>query len=371
VEHEARCLALRDARSRLLSGRPAALVDAELRAAVASALEGAETAAASLARARAGCAGAEAAAGQARLTLEAAESEAARAGAAMAEVLASLGCDRAALAAWLAHTPAWVEARRAELASLEHRAVTAAASLHERRLRATAHEAQDRPALDAFDARTHLDEALRDERIAAELLAEAAARLRQDDDRRDSLARLGPRLADQERRARTWGVLSEVIGSADGKKLRVFAQSLTLEALVAAANGHLRDLAPRYRLMRVPGTDLELQVMDGDLGDEPRGVNGLSGGESFLVSLALALGLSSLSTRATCVETLFVDEGFGSLDRDSLDHAVVALEALRATGRTVGVISHVPELQERLGAQVRVEPVGAGRSRVRVLARAP
>jgi DNA repair protein SbcC/Rad50 len=85
------------------------------------------------------------------------------------------------------------------------------------------------------------------------------------------------------------------------------------------------------------------------------------------VSLALALGLSALSSRTTRVETLFIDEGFGTLDRDTLDHAMAALEGLQAAGRTVGIITHVPELQERVGVQVRVEPIGGGRSRVRTV----
>jgi exonuclease SbcC len=93
-------------------------------------------------------------------------------------------------------------------------------------------------------------------------------------------------------------------------------------------------------------------------------VNGLSGGESFLVSLALALGLSALSTGRTQARTLLIDEGFGTLDRDTLEHAMVALDLLRASGRTVGVISHVPELHDRIGVQVTVERVSATRSRV-------
>jgi exonuclease SbcC len=112
---------------------------------------------------------------------------------------------------------------------------------------------------------------------------------------------------------------------------------------------------------------MELQILDRDLGDEVRSVNGLSGGETFLVSLGLALGLSALSTRAARVETLFIDEGFGTLDPDALDQAMVVLEGLRATGRTVGIISHVPELHERIGVLVKVEKAGAGRSTVRTV----
>ncbi|MFO0932149.1 MAG: SbcC/MukB-like Walker B domain-containing protein [Planctomycetota bacterium] len=148
----------------------------------------------------------------------------------------------------------------------------------------------------------------------------------------------------------------------------MFAQSLTLTELVATANAHLAGLRPRYRLARVPGTDLDLQIVDRDLGDEVRSVASLSGGETFLVSLALALGLSSLSAQDVRLDSLFVDEGFGTLDGDSLEDAIAVLDALQAEGRQVGLISHVPGLAERLGARVEVRPVGVGTSRVHVVA---
>src|SRR5690606_27170546 len=127
-----------------------------------------------------------------------------------------------------------------------------------------------------------------------------------DDDARRRLAEMADTLARAEAEADLWASMAELIGSHDGKKLRVFAQSLTLDLLLAYANRHLRDLARRYQLVRVPGHDLDLQVIDRDMGDEARGVQSLSGGESFLVSLALALGLSSLSSRTTPVESLFI-----------------------------------------------------------------
>ncbi|HUS32168.1 MAG TPA: SbcC/MukB-like Walker B domain-containing protein, partial [Kofleriaceae bacterium] len=158
--------------------------------------------------------------------------------------------------------------------------------------------------------------------------------------------------------------LGEVIGSHDGKAFRSFAQSLTLDALLAVANSHLEELAPRYQLERVPKHDLELQVIDRDLGDEIRSVQSLSGGESFLVSLALALGLSSMSAHDVRVRTLLIDEGFGTLDPATLDTALAVLDELQSTGRQVGVISHVPALVERVRAHVRVSPKGGGRSEV-------
>ena len=150
------------------------------------------------------------------------------------------------------------------------------------------------------------------------------------------------------------------------ESLRQFAQSLTLAALLRAANQHLDELAPRYQLARVPRHDLELQVIDRDMGDEVRSLASLSGGETFLASLALALGLSSLSAGGATVRTLLVDEGFGTLDPHTLDTALAALDALRATGRQVGIVSHVPGFDERVGATVEVRPIGGGKSIVAI-----
>ncbi|MCA9696735.1 MAG: AAA family ATPase, partial [Myxococcales bacterium] len=141
-------------------------------------------------------------------------------------------------------------------------------------------------------------------------LLEAELELRRDSDARTRASALGPTLVARERDARVWGRLRDVIGSASGDKFQRFAQSLTLELLLAQANASLRDLKPRYSLARVPNHDLELQLIDHDLGDEVRSIRGLSGGETFLVSLALALGLASLSAEDCRLDSLFIDEGF-------------------------------------------------------------
>ncbi|MFP2961102.1 SbcC/MukB-like Walker B domain-containing protein, partial [Myxococcus sp. 1LA] len=190
------------------------------------------------------------------------------------------------------------------------------------------------------------------------------ARLEADDTARARHGAEAAALEEGRRAAEVWKVLGDLIGSHDGKRFKVFAQSLTLDALLLHANAHLRELARRYRLMRVPGHDLDLQVVDGDMGDEVRSVASLSGGESFLVSLALALGLASLSSETTQVETLFIDEGFGTLDPETLEVALATLDALQATGRQVGIISHVSGMAERIGVQVRVVKQGGGRSRL-------
>lgn len=163
-----------------------------------------------------------------------------------------------------------------------------------------------------------------------------------------------------------WAKLNELAGSADGAKFRRIAQGYTLDVLLSYANVQLRDLSRRYRLERVPET-LALQVIDRDMCDEIRTVHSLSGGESFLVSLALALGLSSLSSNRMKVESLFIDEGFGSLDADTLRIAMDALESLRTQGRKIGVISHVQEMTERIPVQIRVSRAGNGRSFLEVV----
>jgi len=171
-----------------------------------------------------------------------------------------------------------------------------------------------------------------------------------------------------EREGQVWLTLKALIGEASGGKFRRFAQGLTLEALVRAANGHLDEFARRYRLVQAPGSEVGLLVVDRDMGDEMRSVESLSGGESFLVSLALALGLASLAGRRTSIGSLFIDEGFGSLDADTLDRAVSALDAVRARhDRRIGVISHVQGLAEKIGVQVKVVARGGGRSEVRVV----
>ncbi|MCE3027395.1 AAA family ATPase [Salinicola sp. DM10] len=162
-----------------------------------------------------------------------------------------------------------------------------------------------------------------------------------------------------------WERINGLIGSADGKRFRRIAQAYNLDHLLTHANQHLRALTPRYRVAR-GGSELGILVIDGDMADERRSVHSLSGGETFLVSLALALGLASMASHQLAIESLFIDEGFGSLDPASLALAMDALDGLQAQGRRVGVISHVQEMHERIPLQIRVEPKGNGASEVRV-----
>ncbi len=188
-----------------------------------------------------------------------------------------------------------------------------------------------------------------------------------DDKARSRRGDLARRIETQRGAARPRLALAELIGSADGRKFRAFAQGLSFEHLIAHANRHLDELTPRYRLQRVAGEHLDLQVVDCEMGDEVRSIQSLSGGESFIVSLALALGLASMAARHVAFETLFIDEGLGTLDPDTLETVLSALDALQATGYQVGVISHVEGLAERVGARIEVVKLGGGRSEVRVV----
>ncbi len=195
---------------------------------------------------------------------------------------------------------------------------------------------------------------------------EYAFRLRSNAENKQKIASQQKELEACRVQSERWAKLNDLAGSADGAKFRRIAQGYTLDVLLNYANVQLRDLSRRYRLERVPET-LALQVIDRDMCDEIRTVHSLSGGESFLVSLALALGLSSLSSNRMKVESLFIDEGFGSLDADTLRIAMDALESLRTQGRKIGVISHVQEMTERIPVQIRVNRAGNGRSYLEVI----
>ncbi len=151
--------------------------------------------------------------------------------------------------------------------------------------------------------------------------------------------------------------LNHLIGSADGAKFRRFAQSLTLDHLVYLANQHLAILHRRYQLMRHEEA-LSLAVVDTWQANASRDTKTLSGGESFLVSLALALALSDLVSHKTSIDSLFLDEGFGTLDNETLESALDALDNLQSSGKTIGIISHIQALKERIPVQIRLTKQG-------------
>ncbi|WP_442113266.1 AAA family ATPase [Pseudomonas sp. NUPR-001] len=199
------------------------------------------------------------------------------------------------------------------------------------------------------------------EQACAELRAEQA-----DDQRRQQANQaLAERIAEAYAQWQRWARLNALIGSASGDTFRKIAQGYNLDLLVHHANAQLRQLARRYRLKR-GGSLLGLLVLDTEMGDELRSVHSLSGGETFLVSLALALGLASMASSTLRIESLFIDEGFGSLDPQSLQLAMDALDGLQAQGRKVAVISHVQEMHERIPVQIQVRRQGNGLSSIEV-----
>jgi exonuclease SbcC len=231
------------------------------------------------------------------------------------------------------------------------------------------HERRERPSLDAADAAAALADARRAADVVEQRLLAQQSERTADDRVRRHRAELLPRLEAATAAQHCWLALDELIGSSTGDSFAVFAQELTLDLLLVEANRRLGELARRYRLRRNPAGPLDFVVVDLDLGATTRSVWTLSGGETFLVSLALALALATLAAPRARVETLFLDEGFGTLDASSLEQALGALDSLQSTGCQVGVISHVDGIAERIGAQIAVQPEGGGRSRVTALAR--
>jgi len=166
----------------------------------------------------------------------------------------------------------------------------------------------------------------------------------------------------QQRECGRWERLHALIGSADGRKFRNFAQGITFEYLIAHANRQLSLLSDRYLLTSSPDAPLDLYVIDNYQAAEIRTARNLSGGESFIISLALALGLSSMTGRTIRVDSLFLDEGFGTLDEEALETALETLSTLHQEGKCIGVISHVQALKERIPTQITVTPVSGGES---------
>ena len=168
----------------------------------------------------------------------------------------------------------------------------------------------------------------------------------------------------QKKECHRWENLHELIGSADGKKYRNFAQGLTFEMMIGHANRQLQKMTDRYLLVRDDAQPLELNVVDNYQAGEIRSTKNLSGGESFIVSLSLALGLSHMASKNVRVDSLFLDEGFGTLDEEALDTALETLAGLQQDGTLIGVISHVPALKERISTQIQVTPQTGGRSQI-------
>ncbi len=260
----------------------------------------------------------------------------------------------------------WIAGEKGALAALDRSLHDAAAARDARERDLAAHEATPRPEATPDEVATALAEARTARDSARTRVGVLVQQLAEDDARRARVAAINAQVEAlkviyERRRA-----LNDLLGDATGSRFRTYVQSITLDVLVARANEQLARIAPRYRLGRAPGESLALQVIDLDSASAIRPVSSLSGGETFLASLALALGLSSLAARDLRIGSLFIDEGFGTLDAKTLETVIELLESLQASGRQVGIITHVPGLADSLGAWVRVVKHTATQSRIEV-----
>lgn len=265
----------------------------------------------------------------------------------------------------LAYDDAQVSQLRQQLQHSEKAVEQAKVLLQEREQRLAEHQALHNGNLDteALDsALASLNQQLAE---GEKQCAELRARQSEDQRRQDANQAFAEQIAKAYDEWQRWARLNALIGSATGDTFRKIAQAYNLDLLVHHANVQLRQLVRRYRLKR-GGSMLGLLVMDTEMGDELRSVHSLSGGETFLVSLALALGLASMASGTLKIESLFIDEGFGSLDPESLQLAMDALDGLQAQGRKVAVISHVQEMHERIPVQIQVKRQGNGLSTLEV-----
>lgn len=175
-------------------------------------------------------------------------------------------------------------------------------------------------------------------------------------------------LSHRKAKVRRWELLNQLIGDATGKKFNDFAQDLSLSQLLRHANVRLRDLSDRYRIDKpLADEDDSLVAIDEHMGGQRRSVKTLSGGETFILSLSMALALSDLASKNVEINSLFIDEGFGTLDPETLDQTLDTLEKLQAeSSKTIGIISHVDSLKERIATQIRLQRNGQGYSTLEI-----
>lgn len=334
-----------------------------LDAALRRAQQAKDRAEAALSKAREELAGAEA---SAKKTLEAAEAAEAQAAAEAPKTEAAVRAagfeSEAALAQAYLPEAQILEAEGAERQARE--SLAAAEALAKKRAEALAEVLARRVTDEAPEAvRARAKAAAAKLLEANQAIGRLAEQRRADDRRREEAAEKRREADAAEKRYRDWGELSSLIGSASGDVFRRAAQKLTFRVLLATANQALDQMQSRYELRPSGELGLDVDVVDRFLMGTPRTSFNLSGGETFLVSLALALSLSRITTRGLQVDTLFLDEGFGSLDAETLDRALEALENLQQSSRKlVGLISHVAAVRERIPTHIAVRPRAQGES---------
>lgn len=263
----------------------------------------------------------------------------------------------------------WINQEKQYLSEIQNKRLTTEATLNERKNRSLKHQESDNKPL-AEETKEVLSESLNTISVLTESinkrLSEIEVSLLSHEKGKEQIKSFEKELNEKSELYENWSKLNDLLGSANGNKFKTIAQGYTLDVLLSYANKHLEDLTQRYSLEKIPDT-LALQVVDNEMLGEVRSVHSLSGGESFLISLALALGLSSLSSNKMKIESLFIDEGFGALDIDTLSIAMDALDNLQTQGRKIGVISHVEEMKERITTQIQVIKSSNGKSGVKII----
>lgn len=200
----------------------------------------------------------------------------------------------------------------------------------------------------------------------SEVLDKLKVDLARHHDNLDKQAKFADQIQNIQQQEHRWGKISGLMGDANGKKFRDYAQQYNLDILVEHANQQLTMLSQRYTLKRLDHS-LSLAIVDHDMDGETRSVSSLSGGESFLTALALSLAIANMASGSMKIESLFIDEGFGTLDASSLYMVMNALDQLQNQGRKVVLISHIQEMHERIPVQIQVKPLGAGASTIQVV----
>ena len=269
------------------------------------------------------------------------------------------------------NSPAWIKDERDKLDSIRNIRNSSIEILKERKNLVEEHRKSDKKPMENEDERdlsTLFEEKTKEKTDGANILSDISLKINTNDENIKTQEKILKEKDIKDRIYTNWAKLNKLFGSAQGDKFKVIAQGYTLDLLLDYSNYHLSSLSSRYVLQRVSEGSLALEVIDKDMLEEVRSVHSLSGGESFLISLALALGLSSLSSNQMRIESLFIDEGFGSLDADTLRIAMDTLEHLQTSqGRKIGVISHVGEMTERISTQIKVIKDRNGRSRIEIV----
>lgn len=260
-------------------------------------------------------------------------------------------------------------ALRNEIEKLNNAVATAIATKAERERNINEHKKADVKPNDNEDIaslQTAIDNIAEQNKEIIEQLATISATLIKHEENSLKFAQYKEELKEKQTFAQHIGSLNTLFGSASGDKLMKLAQGYTLEILLDVANIHLKEITGRYELARISEKSLGIKIVDLDMLSETRSVHSLSGGETFLVSLALSLALSSISSNRMSIESLFIDEGFGALDSDTLKTVMSALERLQSQGRTIGVISHYGEMLEQIPVKVAVIKQNSGRSKIEI-----